>query len=293
MIQSLCEFQPITLQKAERLVLSAPSKTCALDPIPTQIVKSVVSTIGPVIQKIINLSLAQSVVPSEFKTAIVKPLLKKPNLELIHQNYRPVSNLPFVSKLLEQSVIDELEKHFENNDLNDEFQSAYRANHSTETALLHIVNNVLTSMDNRRTVCMVMLDLSAAFDTLDHDILIERLTTTQGLGPRVTGWFNSYLRRRTQRVSVDNATSDHIQLLDGAVQGSKMGCRLYKKYVEPLGNMLKKSECDYHGYADDNTIWKSVDPKSPLDIHTGLTALNNTIERTRSWMFENKLCLND
>ena len=198
------------------------------------------STIGPVIQKIINLSLTQSLVTSEFKTAIVKPLLKKPNLELIHQNYRPVSNLPFGSKLLEQSVIDELEKHFENNDLNDEFQSAYRANHSTETALLPIVKNVLTSMDNRRAVCMVMLDLSAAFDTLDHNILIERLTTTQGLGPRVTNWFNSYLRRRTQRVSVDNATSDHIQLLDRAVQGSKIGCRLHKKYVETVRKHAQK-----------------------------------------------------
>ena len=94
-------------------------------------------------------------------------------------------------------------------------------------------------MDNRRAVCMAMLDLSAAFDTLDHDSLIERLTNTQGLGPRVIYWFNSYLRRRTQLVSVDNATSDHMQLLDGAVQGSKMGCRIYKKYVEPLVNMLK------------------------------------------------------
>ena len=232
-------------------------------------------------------------VPSEFKTAIVKPLLKKPDLDLVHQNYRPVSNLPFVSKLLEQSVIDQLEKHFENNDLNDDFQSVYRANHSTETALLHIVNEVLTSMDNRRAICMVMLDLSATFDTLDHDILIERLGNTQGLGPRITSWFDSYLRGRTQRVNVNDATSDHLQLLDGAVQGSKMGCRLYKKYVEPLGNMLKRSESDYHGYADDNTIWISVDPKSPSDIHTGLASLHNTVEKTRRWMFENKLCLND
>ena len=102
-------------------------------------------------------------------------------------------------------------------------------------------------MDNRRAVCMVMLDLSAAFDTLDHDLLIQRLGNTQGLGPHVTKWFDSYLRGRTQRVSVDDATSDPIQLLEGAVQGSKMGCRLYKKYVKPLGHMLKRSKCDYRG----------------------------------------------
>ena len=291
--QLLTHLQPITQQKTERLLQSAPSKSCALDPVPTQVVKSVSSTISPVIQKIINLYIAHSKVPTRFKTAIVKPLLKKHDLDLIHKNYRPVSNLAFVSKLIEQTVIDELEAHFENNDLNDEFQSAYRSNYSTETALLHIVNHLLISMDNRRAICLVMLDLSAAFDTLDHDILIERLRNTQGLGPGVTEWLNSYLRGRTQRVNVEEATSGHINLLDGAVQGSKLGCRLYKKYVEPLGSMLKDSECDYHGYADDNTIWKSVDPRSPSDIHSGLTALNDTIERTRSWMYANKLCLND
>ena len=109
-------------------------------------------------------------------------------------HYRPVSNLAFVSKLLERSVIIELEEQFEKNDLNDEFQSTYGSNHLTETALLHIVNDILLSMDNRRAIYVVMLDLSAAFDTLDHDILIERLSNTQGLGPGVTDWLNSYLR---------------------------------------------------------------------------------------------------
>ena len=275
------------------MIQAAPPKSCALDPVPTHIVKSVSDTPGPLIHKIINLSLAQSKVPSSFKTAIVKPLLKKPELDTIHKNYRPVSNLAFVSKLIEQSVIDQIEHHFESNNLNDEFQSAYRANHSTETALLHITNNILLSMDNRRAVCMVMLDLSAAFDTLDHNIMLERLSNTQGLGPCITGWFESYLRGRTQRVSVDEATSDHLHLLEGAVQGSKMGCRLYKKYVEPLGNMLQHSDCDYHGYADDNTIWKQVDPKSSIDIEFGLRALNTIVEETRRWMFANKLCLNN
>ena len=148
-------------------------------------------------------------------------------------------------------------------------------------------------MDNRHAVCMVMLDLSAAFDTLEHNIMLERLSYTQGLGVRITDWFEAYLRGRTQRVSVNEATSDHLHLLEGAVQGSKMGCRLYKKYVEPLGNMLKHSDCDYHGYADDNTMWKEVDPKSPINTESGLRGLNITVEQTRSWMFAKKLCLND
>ena len=292
-VQTLVEFQPINLEETKRLISSAPSKTCLLDPVPTSVIKLAASSLSPVIQKIINLSLVNSTVPSNYKTAIVKPLLKKPDLDLVHKNYRPVSNLAFVSKLIEQAVIDQLEKHFVANDLNDEFQSAYRQNHSTETALLHITNDILMAMDNRRAVCMVMLDLSAAFDTINHDIMIERLRSSQGLGQHAAKWFESYLRGRTQRVSIDDYTSDHLQLHDGAVQGSKMGCRLYKKYVEPLGKMLKRSDCSYHGYADDNSIWKSINPKSTDSIESGLKSLDNTIQHTRSWMFANKLCLND
>ena len=93
---TMSEFQRINLEKAKRLINAAPSKTCALDPVPTHIVKSVSHTLGPVNHKIINMSLAESKVPSSFKTAIVKPLLKKPDLDTIHKNYRPVSNLAFI-----------------------------------------------------------------------------------------------------------------------------------------------------------------------------------------------------
>ena len=176
---------------------------------------------------------------------------------------------------------------------NDKFQSAYRANYSTETALLHIVDDILITMDNRNAAFTVMLDLSAAFDTIDHSIMIERLSTCQGLGPHITKWFESYLRGRTQRVSLENCTSDHLRLDDGAVQGSKMGCRLYKKYVEPLGKLLMQSDCNYHGYADDNSVWKAVNPKSMASVEDGLRSINNTMHQVRSWMFANKLCLND
>ena len=140
-----------------------------------------------------------------------------------------------------------------------------------------------------------MIQLRKRIDAFVYIIVITYWITWYSiwLGPQVTKWVDSYLRGRTQRVNVDDAISDPIQLREGAVQGSIMGCRLYKKYVKPLGHMLKRSKCDYHGYADDNSIWKSINPMSPISIDDGSTALNNTIERTRSWMFANKLCLND
>ena len=131
---TLDTFSPVDLKYVTKLIQSVPKKTCDFDPIPINILKSLTETIAPVVQKIINSSLDKGIVPSTYKTALVKPLLKKPGLEPIHKNYRPVSNLQFVSKLLEQSVIDQLEKHAERNDLDDDLQSAYRPNHSTETA---------------------------------------------------------------------------------------------------------------------------------------------------------------
>ena len=169
-------FKSIDLEYVIKLIQSAPNKTCELDPIPTSILKSVAHTIAPAVQKIINTSLANGKVPGVYKTALIKPLLKKPGLETIHKNYRPVSNLSFVSKLIEQTVINQLEKHSESNSLDDDLQSAYRSNHSTETALLHVVDSLLVAMDNRKAVLLGMLDLSAAFDTINHEVMLERLT---------------------------------------------------------------------------------------------------------------------
>ena len=225
--------------------------------------------------------------PSSYKTAIVKPLLKKPSYEPIHKNYRPVSNLLFVSKLIEQTVIDQLELHSNVNNLDDDLQSAYRPHHSTETALLQIVDQLLVAMDNRKAVLLGMLDLSAAFDTINHDILLERLNISHGLNAPALSWLESYLRGRTQRVVIENTVSEHIQVEDGAVQGSKIGCRLFKMYVEPLGKLLKKSTCSNHGYADDNTVWKVIDPSSETDIHLGIRSLETTLSDVRMWMLAN------
>ena len=112
-------FSPVDIDYVTKLILTAPNKTCDLDPIPTSLLKSISDTISPVIMKIINASLSTGSMPSAYKTAIVKPLLKKQGLEPIHKNYRPVSNLAFVSKLIEQSVIAPMEIHSEANDLDD------------------------------------------------------------------------------------------------------------------------------------------------------------------------------
>ena len=142
---------PITESDVERLV--APCKTCELDPIPTWLLKQCSSELVPLITTIINASLTKSVVPPDFKRAVIRPLLKKSTLDKEGlQNYRPVLNLPLASKLVEKVVARQMNDHVDGNTLRDKMQSAYRSGHSTETALLRINNDIDAELDRKSMV---------------------------------------------------------------------------------------------------------------------------------------------
>jgi hypothetical protein len=129
-----------------------------------------------------NKSLNEMSVPTAFKQAIVRPFLKKPGLDMNNlKNYRPVSNLPFASKIIEKVVASRIEDHLDKHKLHDNRQSAYRSFHSTETALLRVHHDIATALDNNSCSILVMLDLSAAFDVIDHGILYQRLEYTFGI----------------------------------------------------------------------------------------------------------------
>ena len=133
----------------------------------------------------------QGVFLSSWKVALVKPLLKKLGLELIESNYRPVNNLPF---LLEKCVLRRFNKHCERYDLMPDYQSAYQANYSCETALVKIMDDILWSMEKQEVVPLVAIDLNAAFDTVDHDLLLAVLRKKFGIDQVALKWFRSYLR---------------------------------------------------------------------------------------------------
>ena len=143
---------------------------------PTYILKQCVNNVIPVITAMVNKSLNEMSVPTAFKQANVRPLLKKPGLDMNNlKNYRPVSNLPFVSEIIEKVVASRIEDHFDKHKLHDNRQSAYRSFHSTKTALLRVHHDIATALDNNSCSILVMLDLSAAFDVIDHGILYQRL----------------------------------------------------------------------------------------------------------------------
>ncbi len=137
------------------------------------------------------------------KVALINPILKKPSLDKeILSNYRPVSNLTYVSKLIERVIVKQLVDHLESNGLVETFQSAYKQYHSTETALTCVTNNILTALDRKQAVLLVLLDLSAAFDTVDHTVLLKWLEARVGLRDIPLQWMRSYLTHRYQHVSV-------------------------------------------------------------------------------------------
>ena len=228
--------------------------------------------------------------PSALKTAIVRPLLKKHNLDPNNlKNYRPVSNLPFVSKLLEKTVLRQLNDHLSTNDLLHPFQSAYRANHSTETALLHILNDLLLETDSGKISLLTLLDLSAAFDTIDHTILLSRLQNTFGIHDNALNWFKSYITDRFQAVVIEGAQSEPVKLTCGVPQGSVLGPVLFTLYTAPLADIIKQHNINFHFYADDTQLYNSATPEN---ISSLLSETNDCYADIQNWMTVNKLKLN-
>ena len=176
-------------------MLGVPTKSCSLDPVPTKVVKECLDELVPLLTVIISQSLQSGVFPDVWKEALVTPTLKKCGSDLAFKNFRPISNLQFVSKLVERAAADQLQSHWIKNNLFPTLQSAYRPNHSTETALLKIKNDILMNMDKQHVTLLILQDLSAAFDTVDHQILLNRLRTEFGV--------SGYLSNRSQRVTVD------------------------------------------------------------------------------------------
>ena len=157
------------------------------------------NTTKEIILKIVNLSLESGHFPSSLKTAVLSPLLKKANLDHeVLENYRPISNLKVNSKIIEKVVAVRLQKYLEANQLNEPLQSAHKPFHSCETAFVCVHNDILVAIDKRHCVMLPLLDLSAAFDTADHDILLTRLHSKYSISGIALEWFRSYLTNRSR-----------------------------------------------------------------------------------------------
>ena len=159
------------------------------------------------------------------------------------------------------------------NSLSSSFQSAYRMFHSTETTLLSIHNDLILAMDRSEVISLILLDLSATFDTVDHSILLHRLQHWFDVHGTSLDWFSSYLTSRFQAVSIQNSTSSFSNLSCGVPQGSVLGPLLFTLYTTPLDSVISKNSIKYHHYADDTQLYISFTPSNST---SSLEILSNT-----------------
>jgi len=289
-VSSFTTFQPLSTADIKTLIMRAPSKQCSLDPAPTWIVKSCVELLGPFLMYICNRSLTDGYVPLSQKAALVTPLLKKPGSDKSEvKNYRPISNLSFVSKLMERCASHQLTSYLSTNKLIPCHQSAYRANHSTETALLKVYSDFVDAFDKGEITLLCMLDMSAAFDTVDHQILLERLEKTHGIEDGALEWLKSYLSDRVQTVVCGNNTSSVSEVDRGVPQGSVLGPLLFLLYTVDINKIIQSHGLHDHAYADDNQIYFHA-PRDQIDFF--VTRLLNCINEISDWMSSNRLRLN-
>ena len=275
------------------MIREFPNKQCELDPLPLSMLKECLHVILTHITKIVNLSLRLGDLPDKLKMAIIRPLLKKIGLELEMKNYRPVSNLSFLSKLIEKIVAKQFVDHLTRNNLMDPLQSAYKKYHSTETALLQVQNDILIDLDSKKVSVLVLLDLSAAFDTIDHDIMIQRLKDNYGIEGNALKWFRSFLSNRSQSVLIDDEVSTPKTLKYGVPQGSVLGPLLFTAYMAPLREVIKKHGLRYHCYADDTQLYISFTPNNESEEEKAIDSLEEAINDIKTFMISNKLKLND
>ena len=287
----LNHLTPVTQEKIKKTITSGNSKSCILDPIPTALLKSCLDSLLPAITAIVNSSLESSTFPDQYKTASVTPILKKPSLdENEPSNYRPVSNLPYLGKIIEKIVVEQLTTHMTTNNLHQPLQSAYRKHHSTETAIVKIMNDLLMALDSNQCVLLIMLDLSAAFDTVDHELLLTRLEQSFGIQDGAKAWLRSYFSDRQQVVRIKGVASDPQALTTGMPQGSVLGPFSFPQYTSPLFNIANNNQCQIHMYADDTQLYMSFNIQNSENT---IAKMEECIRDTKKWMAENFLKLND
>ena len=193
----------------------------------------------------------------------MQPLIKKRTLDCKEfSNYRPITNIAFLSKTIECAAAAQTLNYLIKNNLLAKFQSAYRPFHSTETALLRVCNDILQGIDEGREVVLVLLNSSSAFDTIDHKVPLDRLRIRYGFSGTVLDWFRSYLSNRTQSVKIGKDLSAECEVRYGVPQGSVLGPLLFSLFFAPVEDVIKAHVLDCMMYADDSQLYVVINPRS-------------------------------
>ena len=285
----LDHYDAVTELTVKQVIDAYPPKFSPLDLVPLWLIKQCNDIFSYLICRLVNMSFAEGVFPEVFKTGQVTPLIKKAGADINDPaNYRPITNLNSIGKILEKLAQKQLMKHISSSVNCNTLQSAYRAFHSTETAVTKIINDLLLAVDCGQPSILLSLDISAAFDTLDHERLLKRATEVFGLTGHVREWLRSYLCGRTTYVSVGGARSCTTNCATGVPQGSVLGPLLFSLFTTPVGHLISSYGVSYHQYADDTQLYTVINSSSPSDLQR----LSYCAEAVTNWHLFNGLLLN-
>ncbi|KAF7254753.1 Formin-2, partial [Varanus komodoensis] len=286
--QLMDEFQLLWPDDVDKVLGQVHPTTCLLDPCPSWLLKKAKDGIGTWILEVVNASLRDDQVPAPLKEAVVRPVLKKASLDPeVAANYRPVANILFLGKVLEQVVAGQLQALLDETDYLDPFQSSFIPGYGTESALVALYNDLCRERDRGSASLLVLLDLSAAFDTINHGILLNRLAGL-GVGGTAWWWFCSYLNGRFQKVVLGDYGCAPWQLCHEVPQGSILSPLLFNIYMKPLGEVIRRCGLRNHQYADDTKLYLSFS----TNPGEAVAVLNRCLAEVMGWMRANKLKLN-
>ena len=280
-IFSTFNFEPVTEIKVKNIITQLKSKpSTGYDGISSSLLKYLEPILSGPLLLIINQSLHTGIFPDKLKLAKIFPVHKKDDIHMI-QNYRPISILPTIPKV----VYEQIQTYFLQNNLFSKSQYGFRSQHSTEHAILELVDKISLALDNGNTPIAFYLDLSKAFDTLDHKILLSKLKT-YGLTELSLKWFCNYLSFRSQYTEINQIKSATIPISIGVPQGSILGPLLFIIYINDIQNLSKFFH--FIKYADDTTLFNSMSKQNPYDG----TVINNELSKVFQWLSINRLSLN-
>ena len=291
-VQEFSSFELVTVEEIRTIIKKYGISCSPEDPIPTSILNEHMEALLPYWKELVNLSLETGSMDC-VKSAAITSLLKEADEALdpeIFKNYRPVSNLVFLSKLIERCVAPRLKEHMKTNKLESPNAFGYKDGHSTELLLVKVVDGLLTAFDKKHATVLLLLDLSAAFDTVDQRKLLKILYHEIGMRGTVYKWFESFITGRTQRVKVNNDYSEEIELLFGLAQGSVLGPPLFNIYVRSLYPYIQALRYAIEGFADDHQLFKSFLPIFQTEVLGH--GINKCLSAISTWMNEYFLKLN-
>ncbi len=258
-------------------------KSCGLDGISTVMLKHVIDIIASPLSKIINKSFNCGIVPSTLKRSRVIPIYKSGNKDDLI-NYRPISLLPVISKVFEKLVYIRMISFIDKNKILSNCQFGFRANHSTSHAIIRLTDLISSYLDKSEKVAGIFLDISKAFDSLDQDILLQKLDAYGFRGP-IYHWLKSFIKNRFQCVVYNSVQSNFLSLSHGVAQGSTLGPLLFLLYINDLPDV--SNNCDFILFADDTTVLFHDKNSNQLAID-----INKELKLISEWFIVNRLALN-